>query len=89
MKLIVDEVIEEVGCVENVVVYWWFGDEGDESDVDVLWIEGCDEWWGDIVGVVDFEYEIKCLLLDVELMLLYFLGMIGKLKGIVYIYVGV
>ena len=53
LKPTADEAIEEAGCVENVVVYRRFGDEGDESDADVPWTEGRDEWWGDTVGAAD------------------------------------
>jgi acetyl-CoA synthetase len=88
LKQTADEAIEQAGHVEHTIVYDRLGSSDPDSDLDIPWTDGRDEWWSDAVETEDASYETKSMDASDPCMLLYSSGTTGKPKGIVHTHAG-
>ncbi|MFC6785714.1 AMP-binding protein [Halobaculum halobium] len=89
LKDAADEAIDEVGHVDDVVVFDRLGGSDPDAAVEVPWDDDRDSWWADSVAEASPVYETKSLPSDQESMLLYSSGTTGTPKGIVHTHAGV
>ncbi len=82
LKEQLDAAIEQVGHVEDVIVY-------DRLGADIPWVDERDSYWEDVITGQPATFETRSLPSDAESMLLYSSGTTGKPKGIVHTHAGV
>ena len=89
LKETADAAIAEAGHVEHVIVSDRLGASDPDTDVEIPFESGRDEWWAESVGLQSDAFETRSLPADQESMLLYSSGTTGRPKGIVHTHAGV
>jgi len=77
LKEISDEALEDCSTIENVIVHKNAGN-------DINWVEGRDEWWGELMEDASNEHEAVPVGAEHPLFILYTSGSTGKPKGQVH-----
>ena len=81
MKQVADEALKQVPSVQHVIVHRRVG-------ADILWSEGRDHWWHDLIPDQPVEASTEITEAEDLLMIIYTSGTTGRPKGAVHTHIG-